>query len=193
MKRSILLLGLLPCVALAQIDNVSLTGTATLVPSITNPVFQPPVPFEVSFTVDSASGIQSFQSCGALVCAFSAQDLAVSNLQGTINGASQAMGSGAGAFGSGPGSVIFSAFGAGNLTWEFDVPTQGLLPNLNSILNAAPTGDASALNGWILDVQQVAVVDPPASVPTPKTVGLFLLGFLSLIVGPLMFAGRHHD
>lgn len=187
MKAFLLLFLTLP--AYAQIDDVTLTGTATPIPNgVTS---GPVVPFTASFTVDTQSGTQSFQFCGVNLCGFSATGMNVSNIQGTVNGVPQDMGSGGGGGGSGPENEVFGGMRAGNLLWEFDEPTFGVSPNMNSILMAAPADDAgqSTLNGYSLSVNTISIIDPPAmSIPEPSTWNLMLLALLTLIAVRLIGA-----
>jgi hypothetical protein len=183
MKTAILpLVVLMSGAAHAQIDDVTLTGNAQPVPSITNPV-----PFTVSFDVDTQSGTQSYQSCGNIsVCAFSATGLTVSNISGTIGGVSQPMGLGGTGFGSGSANFMFAGFDIGNMTWDFDMGTAALAPNLRSILANATLSDQSALDGYVLDVTEIAITTT-ASVPEPGTLGLFsmaILGLFALRISP---------
>ena len=179
MKTAILpLIILLSGVAHAQVDAVTLTGEAGQTPSTAT--LPPPVPFSVSFTVDTQSGTQSYQSCGNIpVCAFSATGLTVSNLSGTIGGVSQAMGSGGTGFGSGSANFMFAGFDIGNMTWDFDMGTAALAPNLRSILANATLSDQSALDGYVLDVTEIAITSV-TNVPEPGTLSLLTLALTGL-------------
>ena len=182
MKTAILpLIILLSGVAHAQVDTVTLTGEAGQIPSTTSTTtLAPPVPFSVSFTVDTQSGTQSYQSCGNIpVCAFSATGLTVSNLSGTIGGVSQAMGSGGTGFGSGSANFMFAGFDIGNMTWDFDMGTGALAPNLGSILANATLSDQSTLDGYVLDVTEIAITSV-TSVPEPGTLSLLTLALTGL-------------
>jgi hypothetical protein len=179
MKTAILpLIVLLSGVAHAQVDAVTLTGEAGQTPSTAT--LPPPVPFSVSFTVDTQSGTQSYQSCGNIpVCAFSATGLTVSNLSGTIGGVSQAMGSGGTGFGSGSPNFMFAGFDIGNMTWDFDMGTAALAPNLGSILANATLSDQSTLDGYVLNVTEISITSF-TSVPEPGTLSLLTLALTGL-------------
>jgi hypothetical protein len=190
-KTAILpLIILLSGVAHAQIDDVTLTGNAQPVPSSSSPVFAPPVPFTVSFDVDTQSGTQSYQSCGNIpVCAFSATGLTVSNVSGTIGGVSQAMGSGGTGFGSGSANFMFAGFDIGNMIWEFDMGTAALAPNLSSILANATLSDQSTLDGYVLDVTEISITSV-ASVPEPGTLSLLTLALTGLFASRVLRGAR---
>ena len=182
MKTAMLpLIIILSGVAHAQVDTVTLTGAAGQIPSTTSTTsLPPPVPFSVSFTVDTQSGTQSYQSCGSIpVCAFSATGLTVSNLSGTIGGVSQAMGSGGNGFGSGSANFMFAGFDIGNMTWDFDMGTAALAPNLGSILANATLSDQSTLDGYVLDVTEIAITSV-TNVPEPGTLSLLTLALTGL-------------
>jgi hypothetical protein len=182
MKTAILpLIVLLSGVAHAQVDAVTLTGEAGQIPSTTSTTtLPPPVPFSVSFTVDTQSGTQSYQSCGNIpVCAFSATGLTVSDLSGTIGGVSQAMGSGGSGLGSGSANFMFAGFDIGNMTWKFDMGTAALAPNLGSILANATLSDQSTLDGYVLNVTEIAITSF-TSVPEPGTLSLLTLALTGL-------------
>jgi hypothetical protein len=189
MKTAILpLIFLMSGAAYAQIDDVTLTGTAFLVPVIGQPD-GPLETFSVSFTVDTQSGTQSYQSCGNIaVCGFSATSLAVSNLQGTIGGVSQPMGLGGSGFGSGSANVMFTGFDIGNMTWDFDMGTAALAPNLSSILANATLSDQSALDGYVLDVTEISITT--TSVPEPGTLGLLTLALTGLFASRILRRDR---
>lgn len=181
MKTAMLpLIILMSGAAHAQIDTVTLTGTAFTVGTTTSAP-GPLVPFAVAFTVDTQSGTQSFQFCGTLMCGFRATGLTVSNLSGTINGVPQVMGSGGTGFASGSANVIFTGFEIGNMTWDFDMGTAALAPNLRSILANATLSDQSALDGYVLDVTEIAITTV-TSVPEPGTLGLLTFAFVGLLV-----------
>jgi hypothetical protein len=181
MKTAILpLIFLMSGAAYAQTDDVTLTGTAFPVGTTQIPP-GPLVPFSVSFSLDTASGTQSFTSCGNIpVCGFSATNLALSNLSGTIGGVSQNMGAGGTGFGSGSANVMFTGFDIGNMTWDFDMGTAALAPNLRSILANATLSDQSALDGYVLDVTEISINFVTTSVPEPGTLGLLTLALTGL-------------
>ncbi|MGB9330062.1 MAG: PEP-CTERM sorting domain-containing protein [Steroidobacteraceae bacterium] len=179
MKTAILpLIILMSGAAHAQIDTVTLTGTAFTVGTTTSAP-GPLVPFAVSFTVDTQSGTQSFRFCGTLMCGFRATGLTVSNLSGTINGVPQVMGSGGTGFASGSANVIFTGFEIGNMTWDFDMGTAALAPNLRSILANATLSDQSTLDGYVLDVTEIAITTV-TSVPEPGTLGLMAIALTAV-------------
>jgi hypothetical protein len=179
-KKLLPLIILLSGVAHAQVDTVTLTGQAVVVPATINPMFTVGTePFTVSFTIDTQSGTQSFQFCGSFVCGFSARNLTVTNLQGEIGGVPQNFGSGAfGGGGSGFPGVDFGGFDKGTFLWDFDEPTRGVQPNLDSILRNAPPSEESALNTYVLDITKVSVTT--ASVPEPGTLSLLTMAFMGL-------------
>lgn len=192
MRKLLPLIILLSGVAHAQFDTVTLTGeTANFFPAGSD-FPQPGVPsfpFAISFTIDTRSGTQSYQFCGTLVCGFSAENLAVTNVSAEIGGVPELMPTAWGGFGSGPASAIFAGIGGGGVggghfEWGFDISSKGLSPNLNSLLTV-PLGfanDGSFLDGFALGPVNVSVT----SVPEPGTLGLFTFAF----VGLLVFHGR---
>jgi hypothetical protein len=181
MKTAILpLIFLMSGAAYAQIDDVTLTGTAFTV-GTTQTAPGPLVPFSVSFAIDTASGTQTFRSCGNIaVCGFEAFGLTVSNLSGTIDGVPQAMGAGGSGGGSGSANVMFTSFDVGNMIWDFDMGTAALAPNLSSILANATLSDQSSLNGYVLDVTEISITTTPTSVPEPETLSLLTLALTAL-------------
>jgi hypothetical protein len=182
MKTAILpLIVLLSGVAQAQFDTVTLTGeTANFFPAGSD-FPQPGVPsfpFDISFTIDTRSGTQSYQFCGTLVCGFSAENLTVTNVHAEIGGVPELMPTAWSGGGSGPQSAIFGAIFGTNFEWGFDISSRGLSPNLNSLLTV-PAGfanDGSFLDGFALGPVNVSVT----SVPEPGTLSLLTLALTGL-------------
>jgi hypothetical protein len=188
MKTAILpLIVLLSGVAHAQFDTVTLTGeTSNFFPAGSN-FPQPGVPsfpFVISFTIDTDSGVQTFQYCGATICAFSAGPLIVTNVSAEIGGVPELMPTVWGAGGSGPATEVFAGIGGKGFEWGFDAGTQGVSPNLNSLLTV-PRGfanDGSFLNGFALGPVNVSIT----SVPEPRTLGLLTLALTGLFVSRVL-------
>ena len=167
---------------IAQVDNVTLTGSAVQLGSTFSE------PFTVSFTIDTASGIQTYQSCGDVLCGFAANGVNITGLTAVVGGLSQPIDpSPNNAYGSGPPGTMFAGVQTGGLTWDFDMPAAGLQPTLNSIISSAPPSNQSGMDGWLLNVTSVNVAQP-VSVPTPGIFGMLLFGLA--IAGALAFSGR---
>jgi hypothetical protein len=188
--------------ASAQVDTITLSGTASLVPQVGGDG-GPALPFSVSFTVDTNSGFYVSDPCPITPtsCGFTATDLTVTNAQGTIGGLAVPIGNGIwGGGGSGPFSEIFGAIDSGGFSpvgfhWGFDIPTLTLGPNptLDQILRTPGyESDQSYLNGYGLLVNSVTVADP-SSVPTAKTVWEWIGAFAFFITLCAMVASAEED
>ena len=128
-KKLLPLIILFSGIAHAQIDDITITGTAAPLPNSTIP-FTGILPFSLTFTVDTNSGTQYYQfyqTPGEGLGTFSVQNLTVTNAAAQIGGVPVPMGATGSGFGSGDPGVVFSEFVIGssinNFNWEVDIPT----------------------------------------------------------------------
>lgn len=184
--------------ATAQATELQFTITGDAVPLSKSDAA--PVPFTVSFSLDSLSGNQSFTyGTNNALQLFSAVGASITNFSASVNGLlllSAANLSGkfwgnALAGDPAPPNTSFDAglqlppFDGGDFKWNFmtvpNVP-QGSADPLGMLLSQSTyPGDVGEINQqWGLENFRVSVVDPPVNVAEPGLFALFALGLASI-------------
>ena len=209
-KKLLPLIILFSGVAQAQIDDITITGMAEPLPNSTIPYVGHPLPFSLTFTVDTNSGTQYYQFYETPregLGTFSVQNLTVTNAAAQIGGVSVPMGSTGSGFGSGDPGVVFSEFVIGssinNFNWEVDIPTTKAacgpvstcinvtyLDSLFQQINAEYLDESPATRGLVhccdngsssLDGYEVDMrTISVVSVPEPGTLSLLTMAFVGL-------------
>jgi PEP-CTERM motif len=163
--------------------------------------FAPSVgPVDVSFMLDTMSGIPSFAFGGGCLQSFGVSGASLTNVNVVVNGQSaMSLSSASAAYGGenasgscAPGAHFFAALLIPNLTWEFDPepsssqaallasndPVATLFLGFRWGPDAANPG-SGGFDGLNLDFAHLTVTDlgaSPVSVPEPGTLGLLVLG-----------------